>query len=286
MKNKRLLALFIVLVVIVALVILGSTVFTVKTITVVFNEDREITQVYKNKEQQIANGVKDKLLGKSVFMLTDGAIRDMIDDPYIELIRSVVAYPSRVTLHVTERKEMFAVAYGGKYYMTDRYGVVLREDTANKDNPVDAAYYPDFNGKNIEVVSADVQTQPVLGKTIDMPEEKLSALMGIVTSFYEDPARNPTIDLTAQIRGQYLQRIEFVGDTVKINAGRNELDQLIHTIILRDFETDAKQKMQLAWILHQYGDNLRKRGTITVYEENGGYSAVVSDNSEPWDVPN
>jgi cell division septal protein FtsQ len=274
MKNKRLLALFVVLIVIVVFVVLGSTVFTIKSISVEFDTSKERVDVLDKNEiiEQV-----DKFKGGSVFFLSERAVRDAIKNPYAYLINIERVFPNLIVLHVAEKKEMFAIKKGDEYYMLDKDGYVLSVADANKNNI--ESDYPNILVKNID--DSEI-TKAVVGQKIELADgARLNAILNIGTYFgLVEP--KPYTDKEVIHMISYL---EFEGDrltvqTKHVNAANNaEVDT--QKIILA-YETDVKDKINVAWAaLMNLLNDATTTGTITVVADAdaaGGYRADYSSD--------
>lgn len=233
---------------VVVLVILGSTVFTIKKITVVF-DDEEISALAGKQDEIIADA--NGLLGRSVFFLSDSDAAAMIKNPYAELVHTEVVFPSTLILRISERKEMFAAEYDGEYFMFDRYGTVLRGEAANISNNV--------YGDNILLTlpDGDIADKPVVGQKIPMPADKLKALADIVDYLNADKIENGVSVLgwtPSQIRQSLLKYITFSksgnDDIILMQTRRGEEDS--HKIMLQNLNDigGEKGKMASGWAVH------------------------------------
>lgn len=122
MKNRRVLYIFITLVVIVGVVLVSSVLFSIKETQVSVRGENRILRV---------SDISDKLNnynGKNIFFIDKQQIIDEIAeiDPYAAVINVERVFPSKVIVHIYERTEAYSVALeGGKYAAVDKTGKVL-----------------------------------------------------------------------------------------------------------------------------------------------------------------
>jgi len=145
MKTKRLAILISVLAVIVVIVVLSSTVFTLKQVEVQFytKNDTLITNIdslnYFNDSTvlNIENNKQDFSMGQSIFLTKKSNITAKLekDYPYLKVIALTTMFPDKIIVKAAEREEFYAVpVYTGSsitgYAICDGDLKVLRMGTS------------------------------------------------------------------------------------------------------------------------------------------------------------
>lgn len=111
----------------IAVLLVGNTVFSVRTITVEGNSTVSDQEVIR------ASGIS---VGMSIFAIDSSSVRDSINDNrYLNFISLWRDFPSRVILRVTEHSPHATFQWMGMLYMLDQDGSVL-EQTALFDIPL------------------------------------------------------------------------------------------------------------------------------------------------------
>ncbi len=142
MKNKRLIALISIFAFLILIVILCSTLFTVKNVSVkwltVLPQGHELIGQDKN----IAGSIKQ---GGSVFLYDkDEAISTLEEKyPYLNVVKIETKFPNKLVIQVTNRQEFFAVKITDNCYVAlDGYGKVLKNYTGLEYNALEKGVKP------------------------------------------------------------------------------------------------------------------------------------------------
>ena len=137
MKKKRLIILLSIFVFLVLVVVLSSTVFTLKTVVVNFYdaEDKLVDDITKNhyfnsdeKINAIVENAEVKY-GKNIFLVNQNSHREKIEktNPYIKVVSISIEFPNRMVVKAVERQEYYAVLNKeNKYFICDAEFKILR----------------------------------------------------------------------------------------------------------------------------------------------------------------
>ena len=137
MKKKRLIILLSIFAVLVLVVVLSSTVFTLKTVVVNFYnaDDKLVDDITKNhyfnsdeKINQIIDNAKFNY-GKNIFLVNQKENKEKIEktSPYIKVISISIEFPNRMVVKAVERQEYYAVLNStNNYFICDADFKVLR----------------------------------------------------------------------------------------------------------------------------------------------------------------
>ena len=131
MQNKRIISVFIMLIFCAALAIGGSTVFTVAEVEASYS-------LISNEQKAKINDVDtllDSFEGENIMLLKNSEITELLKSyTYLKITEIKKVYPNSIIVKISERKELFAVLSGQKYFMLDREGFVLSEKNLNQNN--------------------------------------------------------------------------------------------------------------------------------------------------------
>lgn len=124
MKKGWIIAISVILAVIVLIVILSFTVFSLKSVEVDFRTNK--IYITATDEEIIESGEFD--YGGSVFFKNKDKYIDKIEraNPYVKVVNIEVKFPSKYIIHIAERQEVFAVEHNGLFYICDEDFKVLR----------------------------------------------------------------------------------------------------------------------------------------------------------------
>lgn len=130
MKNKRLIILLSIFAFLTIVVILCSTIFTLRSVTFSW----KCTKVHLSEytDEQIAKSVD---LGDSIFLLNKNKMAEKLEItyPYIKVIKIETKFPNKVVVHATERDSVYAVTLGdGRYAVIDDENKVLEHCTQDE----------------------------------------------------------------------------------------------------------------------------------------------------------
>lgn len=126
MKRKKFVILISILLVVTLIIVLASTVFTLKTLSFNFLNER---YVYASKtDDDYVKNVKVPY-GESIFLLNK---KDLISDleksnAYLQVVSIETTFPSNIVVHVAEREELYAIKLSdNNYAITDKSLKILR----------------------------------------------------------------------------------------------------------------------------------------------------------------
>ncbi len=118
------------MVVIVTVVILSFTLFTVQTISIDFRTS--ITKQYNGERIVKSANIKK---GQNIFFLKKNKFASNVEKafPYLEVINIETLFPSKLVIHLRERQSLYALKDGDEYLLIDSQQKVL-EKTSNLSN--------------------------------------------------------------------------------------------------------------------------------------------------------
>lgn len=124
MKKSWIIALSVVGVVIVTIIILCFTLFTVQNVNVQFWTSTQ--HEYEDEKIISASNIQ---MGKNIFFLDKQNFADNIEReyPYLQVINIETSFPSSLTIHVRERQSFYAVKNDEGYLILDDYLKVLEQ---------------------------------------------------------------------------------------------------------------------------------------------------------------
>lgn len=124
MKKKWIIVLSVLAAVIVLIVILSFTLFSLRTIELDFRTNK--TYITATDDEIIESG--EIKMGGSVFFRSKNKYIEKIEskNPYIKVVNIETVFPSKFVIHVAERQEIFAVEHNDQFYITDDEFKVLR----------------------------------------------------------------------------------------------------------------------------------------------------------------
>ena len=137
MKKKRLIILLSIFAVLVLVVVLSSTVFTLKTVVVNFYDtnDKLVDDITKNhyfnsdeKINQIIDNAEFNY-GKNIFLVNQKENKEKLEktSPYVKVISISIEFPNRMVVKAVERQEYYAVLNStNNYFICDAEFKVLR----------------------------------------------------------------------------------------------------------------------------------------------------------------
>lgn len=124
MKSKKLIVFISILSVLLVLVILNSTVFTLQYVDINWLTTKNEMKNYKDYD--IVDSVST---GGNIFLVKKDTISEKLEKKYyyLRVVGIETKFPNKIVLHCAEREPMYAVDIGdGKYAVLDEVGKVLR----------------------------------------------------------------------------------------------------------------------------------------------------------------
>ena len=116
MKNKRLIILISIFAFIILVVILCSTLFTVKTVSVNWLTRLPEGHILINKDDDIAADVEK---GGSIFLYDKQSAITSLEEsyPYLKVVKVETKFPNKLVVHVADRQEVFALKINDNCYV-------------------------------------------------------------------------------------------------------------------------------------------------------------------------
>ena len=262
MKNARLLVILGVFVFLTAIIVLGSTVFTLNTVEIGWLSTTKVLSATSDSKL-IESAEFEK--GESVFLLDKEKYRNKLEqnNPYIKVINLEIKFPNKLKVTVVEREELYVLkvvntkSYSGYSYVYLDYDLkVLKitdsEVVANQQNPAILT----IDGPGVNYTVNDFEA----GEFTDLPVKEMLKSIGSMLS-----STGYTNNLTKAL----LKTINVhhdVSTTVNIKTTYGLNLKLINAT------HKTSQKMLEALSVYEYYHNLHPEindGDITVYELNG-----------------
>ena len=137
MNKKLVISLSVVLGIVLTMIILLFTVFTVKSVEIDFRTSTE----KEWSESEIVEGSKIPF-GKCLLFMSTKKFEENLETtyPYLEVINIEKVFPSKIVIHVAEREELFVVQNGESQIYLDKDFKVLKIADGNfestKENPI------------------------------------------------------------------------------------------------------------------------------------------------------
>ena len=132
MKTKRLIAIFIILAIVTLIVILGSVVFTVQSVSVDFLTTRIYSQNITDEEIISTANIP---YSKSVFTLEKEVYAQALEKqyPYLKVESIETKFPNKISIHLSEREPLYAININdtGDYAILDKELKVLQLSTSD-----------------------------------------------------------------------------------------------------------------------------------------------------------
>jgi len=127
-RKKRLIILSVILSVALIIVILASTLFTLKSVRVEFKNQRHVLDADLVSDNQIIDSAKIQYGSNMLFTSVKGYTENIEKSiGYAQVVKVERVFPNSLTLHIAERTPVVrVVAEDGMYYVLDRYLKVLR----------------------------------------------------------------------------------------------------------------------------------------------------------------
>lgn len=247
MRNKRLLIIFGILLSLTLLIAVGSAIFSVKTVN---------AYCYNADDQELVERVeelKDKLAGKSIFMLNEEEIIAQIEGEIggIKVVNIERLFPNRVSINFVKLFDYFEVNYDGSYYVCGIDGKILRRQEQS-------------GGNSVIKIKLNLAQEPIVGGTF-ASAERFSTLQDIITMLeqlnFRDtnaPALIASIDLAYSSSAIY----------VKTRAG--VLIKLVH-------DDNAGEKLRKALSLYTAKPEYRTSGMIIAVNTDEVFYSPDSD---------
>lgn len=123
MKKKWIIALSIIVGIVLILVILAFTLFSLKSVSI----DYRTNKVYITATDDEIIESADIDMGGSVFFRNKQYYIDNIEraNPYVKVVNIETVFPSSFVIHIAERQKVFAVEHNGQCYIVDEDYKVL-----------------------------------------------------------------------------------------------------------------------------------------------------------------
>ena len=249
MKNKKLLIVISSLVFAAALILCASALFSLADISIVCNGD------CSNIDQTELSRELDENLGKSVLFLSKEKIEKKLSEkfPYVKVESMVKSFPNRLKITVSERKEVFAVDSGGKYYILDAEGCLLAVKEQNANN---------IDGAPNSLIKAEIKSASV-GSKVELKDFDIDAALAVADLMNRLSYSNSEIRFT-------LKKLAVGQNALQIATGYGV------TFVIDGYtvRTAEKANVMLA-AFNALSDDRKITGKLIVYVNSSGKTEAV-----------
>lgn len=167
--KKLTICLFVLLLLVLAIVILAFTLFSLKESSLEFKTET------KNLNQETKNKIVERVLEnkRSVLFLNKTRISADLEKqfPYLKIINIETKIPNKVVVHCAEREEFFAISSNGKTYFMDEELKILRIVNAPYESEIGAPVLLVYKGVKVDETSSSTISQTTLDLNLDSAEE-------------------------------------------------------------------------------------------------------------------
>ncbi len=262
MKNKRLIILLSIFAFLTLVVILCSTLFTLRSVSFSWKSAKVYLQKYS--DATIAESVD---LGDSIFLLNKSKMTAKLESkyPYLRVIKIETKFPNKVVVHVVERDSVYAVKLTDKYALIDEDNKVLQYVTA------EGLASWDDKTMGVKPIVATVYNN---GAEYNLKESDF-ALGQIASVKRVTPLLKNMADTLKKYGYPSNSLLKGFADTINVNIAYQS-DATIHTkyglnIVIKDCYTNLTNKIALAYSVFEAQRELNNpEGTIVV-EGNRAY---------------
>ncbi len=264
MKNKRLIVILSVFLVITILIVLCSTVFTLHTVDIVWlTSNNNLSEV--NKTQILEAGEFKK--GESVFLINKKKYINNLEKklPYVKVVGMEIKFPNKLTVKLSEREELYVLKV-----------------VASENSSVYNYVYLDYDLKVLKISTTPVTPNGVNPAVLEIQNYNLTDANFTLGEKVNLPISNSLISV-----GDILASTGYGGSKAKaliesmvlkydFKSEINIKTTYGLTIKLEDALIKTNQKMLKALsVYEEYHNNHPEinSGVITVYESNGSIVA-------------
>lgn len=295
-KNKKLIiSLSVVLGVVLLLIILYFTLFTLQTVEVDFRNESHIYS--EESKKSIAD---DSIIkrGSPIFSLSKKTISKTLEknNPYLKVINIETVFPNKIIIHCAEREETYAVkANETKYFICDSEFKVLNvspnyyseqailftglENLIENTNRVNAGEFLEFSSEK-EVLKSIGTSLLRANKTVAMQKSLIESIE-FTSGIYYYTAKNQPYLIIKDKNG--FKTNVYAIDTLlaeKFQAMFATWSNVIYnpTVFYKDElnSTDPEKKIELSDIPEKYFLNY----TLNIYEDNHSKLDIVISKNE------
>ena len=126
MKNKRLIILLSIFAFLILIVVLCSTLFTVRENTISIEWHSTALTHLKDKEGEIISSIPTK---ENIMLIDKDEISVSLEEnfPYINVLKIEKKFPNKIVVHAIERQDQYVILAEDEYYALDDQGKVLNK---------------------------------------------------------------------------------------------------------------------------------------------------------------
>lgn len=254
MKTKRLVIIFSVLTILVLIIVLGSTIFTVQKAEFVFkNELNQNIPVPDRFANLSATQLIESVTGKSIFFVSESKLIETIEKkyPYLNVLSIERVFPDNLILHCIERVPVLLVEKNGTKYALDSEGFVVSTMITN-------IGLIELDGASNAFSSLEVGS---FAKVNPQDEWKLNVVLDVLAQLWQLTYDTPEF-------GMVINNIVFDGTDLKLATVTGSV------ITLTDCVNLTQEKLLCGYGAWQEGN--RSGRVITVRHFNGEIEAVIT----------
>ena len=165
MKNKRLIILLSIFAFLILVVVLCSTIFTVRENTISIEWHISDLTHLKDKDEEIISSVPTK---ENIMLVNKEEISSSLENKfaYINVLKVEKKFPNKIIIHAIERQDQYAIEVNNEYYTLDDQGKVLNKYTKLQYDNLSVNKKPIlFNVAGFTVEESTMQ----IGKKLEIP---------------------------------------------------------------------------------------------------------------------
>ncbi len=262
MKNKRLIALISIFAFLILIVILCSTLFTVKQISVNWLTQLPAGHELIGKDDAIASSINK---GGSVFLYDKKLAQITLEEkyPYLNVVKLETKFPNQIVLHVADRQEFYALKLNDNCYaVLDGDGKVLNKYNALQYEALEEGDKPIYvEVRQFSLNEADF----VVGKVVN-----ISRVSTILNAIYTETLK----------QGYDVVSARNIYENVVVDLGYNSTVQIntkAHNIAIKITRISSRLNEKIEFGIEVYNSaraNGKRDVLIEVYERADGRLAA------------
>ncbi|MCL2621441.1 MAG: FtsQ-type POTRA domain-containing protein [Firmicutes bacterium] len=236
--------------------IIGSTVFRVQHISVVFADEAE--EINQQEVRAHLEATASYLKDKSIFTVNFFKLEDDIQAANLRIKCTNIEtfFPNRIKITVRERYAVYYFEYASKFYITDSNLHIINELTALE-----------FSNYDVEVsklqIDTDLTDAPVVGGVLQIGETNISAIRGLsryydINRLNEDAMRERVKNIIIDSNNMYVQ----TNFTTVIQVDDAGTDTVLKTTLAYRALSESAVKPKKIWVFFDSNENSIKAHTI------------------------
>lgn len=272
MKNKRLIILLSIFSFIILLVVLSSTVFTVRASSISVEWHISPLAFMQNQNQSIVDKISER--ENIIFYDKDKASEVLETDyPYIKVLKIEKKFPNKIIVHTTERHEQYCIKVGDECYVLDDSGKVLNVYSSSQFEILGSV--PNRKPIIVDIVGMTIESSTMqTGKTAQIP--RVVTILQDVSKALKNSGFTETwqvIKNIASIKIEFGFKSQLIVETTRNNM----------SICVEDINKDLTAKIRFGLGLLNTNDLASTTDSILTvgYDSNGRLIGELSPKSTP-----